>query len=142
MVFYHKNKFTWFHHHSVILVVRSDFGYVVCIERDQIACLDSWPTMVVYLLYLPFKLLVRSKGTYKNGRISTHSYTHTHKYTYTLTLCRFKNKVCNRTRPIKNLLDWVLLPNSKYAEIQTISVFTCNFITWEYIKNCSQINDK
>ena len=104
VVFYHENKFTWFHHHSMILFVRPKFGCVVCIERDQIACLDSWPTMVVYLLYLPFKLLVRSKSLIAHHRMDafahTHSHIHTHTYTYTNTLCRFKNKVCNGIRPI------------------------------------------
>ena len=104
VVFYHENKFTWFHHHSMILFVRPKFGCVVCIERDQIACLDSWPTMVVYLLYLPFKLLVRSKSLIAHHRMDAfahkHSHIHTHTYTYTNTLCSFKNKVCNGIRPI------------------------------------------
>ena len=104
VVFYHENKFTWFHHHSMILFVRPKFGCVVCIERDQIACLDSWPTMVVYLLYLPFKLLVRSKSLMAHHRMDalahTPSHIHTHTNTYTHTLRRFKNKVCNGIRPI------------------------------------------
>ena len=88
-------------------------GYVLYTGRDQIACLDSWPTMVVYLLYLP--LVIVGEKVEVRTLLQSNVYTPlqlTHIRTHQVHTFRYK--VCNG--PTDNVLRVSrVINNSRYA---------------------------